>query len=143
MNLELSIDIAAGPDRVWQVLADVERWPEWTPSMLSVKRLDSGPFRLGSEALIRQPRLPRVVWRVTEFEPGRSFTWEARSWGALTVASHRIIPQAGGLRVKLAVEQTGLLVPLFGPWISKVTRQYMSMEAQGLRQRCEALKRVA
>jgi hypothetical protein len=47
------------------------------------------------------------------------------------------------LRVKLAVEQTGLLVPLFGPWISKVTRQYMSMEAQGLRQRCEALKRVA
>jgi uncharacterized protein YndB with AHSA1/START domain len=57
-RLESVIDIQASPERVWEILVDVERWPEWTPTVLSVQREDSGALSVGSRAYIRQPKIP-------------------------------------------------------------------------------------
>src|SRR5678810_749215 len=69
-----SITIDAPIDVVWSVFTDVERWPTWASSFTSVDLID-GPMRLGAKARIRQRRLPTVVWEVTKWEPGRSWTW--------------------------------------------------------------------
>ena len=84
---EIAIDISAPPQRVWSVTTDIERWPEWTASVLSVRRLDSGKFRVGSRARIRQPKFLPAVWEVTELKEGRNFTWVTRSTG-LRAAGH-------------------------------------------------------
>jgi Polyketide cyclase / dehydrase and lipid transport len=76
MGFKVSITISASHERVWEVLTDVERWPEWSPSMTKVTRFDSGPFMMGSQARIKQPRLSPMVWTVTEMTPGWSFVWE-------------------------------------------------------------------
>ena len=75
-----------------EVLFDVARWPEWTPTIDAVERLDEGPFRVGSRAKVRQPRLPRAEWQVTEVVDGRSFTWEATGPGLRTIARHEVVP---------------------------------------------------
>jgi uncharacterized protein YndB with AHSA1/START domain len=138
VRYQASIDIDASPDRVWAVLSDVERWPEWTASMTEVKRLDATGFGVGSRVRIKQPKLPATVWRVTSFEPGRSFDWVASGPGARTVARHIIAPQDGGSTVTLSIDQSGVLGSLIGLLLTGMTRRFFEMEAQGLKQRCVA-----
>ena len=96
LSFSRSVDINASPEAVLAVMSDVERWPEWTASVTSIKRLDSGPFAIGSRARIRQPKLPPALWTVSAIEPGRSFTWISKGPGILVTAHHAIDPRAGG-----------------------------------------------
>jgi len=137
MVVKDGIEIAAPPDLVWDVFADVEKWPEWTASMTSVELLD-GPLRVGARAKIRQPKLPTVVWAVTELTPGRSWTWVAKSPGARTVATHRVTANGSGTRVEQSIEQTGVIGQVVGRLYRRLTRKYVALQAAGLKCECEA-----
>lgn len=139
MNFEASVEIDATPSHVWAVLTDVEAWPTWTESVRRVERLDDGPFAVGSRARIKQPRLPAVVWEVTEVEPERSFAWSNSSAGLTTVAGHVVrANDAHGATFTNSITQTGPLASLLGWLIGGMTRRYLQMEAQGLKRRCES-----
>ncbi|MGW4773612.1 SRPBCC family protein [Nocardia sp. NPDC004278] len=138
MHFEITIDIDASPETVWRTLTDVETWPEWTESIRSVRRLDSGEFTVGSRAEVRQPRLPTAIWTVTELIPGRSFTWRATSPGVTTTAGHELIDRIGSVTVRLVVDQTGSLGWLFGWATARLTRRYLELESRGLKQRAES-----
>jgi uncharacterized protein YndB with AHSA1/START domain len=133
-----SVVIAAPAAEVFEVYADVERWPEWTASMTTVRRLDSGQFGIGSAARIKQPRLPEVVWTVTDFQPGRSFTWVARSPGVLSTARHNVDNAEAGCLVRMSVQQQGPVGLLIGSLSRGLTKRYLALEAAGLKRLCEA-----
>lgn len=133
-----TIDIAAPPARVWDVMRDVERWPEWTGSVRSLHLLDDkGPLRIGSRARIRQPRLAPATLEVTELDDGKCFTWVTRSLGVRATAHHGIEPIQSGSRVTLSVHFDGPLGPLAGWVAGGLTRRYLDMEAAGLKRRSE------
>ncbi len=135
---ETSVDIAAAPEDVWAVLVDVERWPEWTRSMSEVKLLDATGLAVGGRARVKQPRLPATVWKVTSLQPLRSFTWEAATPGATTIAGHRLTsPDASHTTVTLSIRRSGPLAPLVDLLFGRITRSYVEMEAEGLKRRCE------
>ncbi|WP_067791930.1 SRPBCC family protein [Actinomadura formosensis] len=137
MHFEVSVDIDAAPDTVWALLKDVERWPEMTASIERVEILDE-PFTLSSRARVHQPKLPAAVWTVTAFEEGKSFTWESRSPGVTTTGGHDIVPRPGGtVTVRLSVDQKGPLVPLVSLLTGRLTRRYVTMEANGLKAKAE------
>ena len=69
----ISTAVKAPAETVWDLFTDVERWPQMTKSIDEARRIDGGPLRVGSEAIIKQPRLPRTRWKVTELQPGHSF----------------------------------------------------------------------
>jgi hypothetical protein len=132
----VTVEIAATTRRVWEVLADIERWPEWTPTVERIEPLDGGPFAVGSRARIRQPRLPRAVWRVTELVAEQAFTWVTRSPGVCITARHWIEPVASGTRATLSLQFTGMLGPVVA-WLTRgLNRRYLALEAQGLSERC-------
>ena len=132
-----SIEISVPPDRVWPVLVDVERWPEWTPTMTSVRRVDTGPLAVGSRARIRQPKLPQAEWQVTELVPGRSFTWISGGIGVRVVGLHTVESTTGGSRATVSIQFTGPLGPLFARLTRGLNERYLALEAKGLKERAE------
>lgn len=134
-DFSITVDIAAPPDRVWAVVADVERWPEWTPTVTQVKRLERGPLTLGSRTRIRQPRLPPAVWQVSELVEGRSFTWISRSTGVRVTARHSVEPSAQGTRAVLSLRFSGLLGPLIARLTRGLNERYLAIEGKGLSER--------
>lgn len=135
MEYEYAVDIAAPAKRVWEVLVDVESWPEWTESMDRIERLDADPFGVGSKARVRQPRGQPMIWTVTELEPERSFTWGASTTGVRIDATHRLTQRDGQVHAVLGLSTTGWLAPVVMPLIGERIRGYVRMEAEGLKKR--------
>lgn len=132
--------IAAPTELIWQVFTDVERWPEWTASVTEISAVNGDDLHVGATFHIKQPRMPKLVWVVTALDPGRSWTWTAKSPGATTSATHVVEAlDAHTTRVEQRIEQTGLGGVLVGLLMRARTRRYLRLEAEGLRDRCETV----
>ena len=136
-DFSISVDIEAPPTRVWPVVRDVEHWPEWTASIRSIERLDTGSFAVGSRARVRQPRTLPAVWEVTAIDEGRAFTWVTRSLGANATAHHIVDARGNGSRVTLSVSYGGPLGGMLGQLLRGLTQRYLALEAAGLKRRCD------
>ena len=133
----VTIDIQAPPERVWPIMSDVRRWHEWTASITSIRRFDDGPLTVGSRAMVRQPKVPPALWRVTEIEDGRSFTWVTGTPIARATGRHTVQPLAAGSRATLSLEYSGILGGLLARLLDGINRRYLTMEANGLKARSE------
>jgi len=143
MITDCGVDIDAPATVVWDVFSDVERWPEWTASVTSLVALDGPGIAVGKRFAIKQPRMPKLVWEVTDVEPGRSWTWVQRSPGGLTKASHDVEALSGGrARVRQQIDQGGPVGALVGLAMRPMTRRYLDMEATGLKARSEHMHHV-
>lgn len=125
--------IDATMDAVWAALIDVERWPDTMRHISRIKRIDEGPFGLGSQARIAQPGMGSAVWTVDEFEPGVRFRWSGEPAGMQWTADHFIEPDAVGCRVTLAVTADGSRARLFAPLVRAAARRALREEIAGLR----------
>jgi hypothetical protein len=142
MELRATTDVSASPDRVWDVLVDVERWPEWTDSVSSVRLLDAGALDVGSRVEIAQPRIPTGTYTVTGLVQGRAFTWQQRQPGSTVSAHHECVPLPdGGTRVELTVVMGGAVGGVVGRLYRRITERYLAMEAAGLKARAEGIAR--
>jgi hypothetical protein len=133
-----SLETAAPASVVWDVFSDVQRWPEWTASVTRLVGLDGPVLAVGRRFEIKQPRLPRLVWEVTEVLPGESWTWVQRSPGGSTLARHDVVAtDEGHTLVRQRLEQRGPIGALVGWLMRTTTKRYLELEAEGLKARSE------
>jgi hypothetical protein len=114
-RIDTDILIHAPLPRVWDVLTDFARWPEWNPTIRSL----SGELRLGAPLVARMhPRNGRPMTfrpKVVALEPGCSFAWRGRLLlPGLFDGRHSFALTAEGTDTRLHHGETfrGLLVPL-------------------------------
>jgi len=138
-DFNITMEIAAPQSLVWSVMADVQRWPEWTASTAFVKMPSPGPLRVGSRVRIHQPRLPPAFWKVAELNPGVGFTWISRAPGVCVTAQHATEAIPVGTRVTLSIRYEGLFGALLAWWVGELNARYLEMEANGLKARCTEL----
>jgi hypothetical protein len=133
-----TIHIDAPSERVWAVMSDVEHWHEWTASITRIDIRGGGPLHVGSQVTIRQPKFPPAIWNVTSFISEESFTWTSSGPGVLVTADHKIVAANNAWIVTLRLQFDGLLSSIFAALTTKINDRYMTMEAEGLRKRCES-----
>jgi uncharacterized membrane protein len=142
MITDSSVEIDAPAPVVWNVFADVERWLEWTASVERIVALDGPGIEVGKRFEIKQPRMPNLVWEVTEVDPGVSWTWRQHSPGGTTFASHEVVAQADERTlVRQRVDQRGPVGIAVGVLMSRMTKRYLDLEAKGLKARSEERRR--
>jgi carbon monoxide dehydrogenase subunit G len=132
--------IKASPTAIWEVLTDVERWPMWTPTVLSVEPVTRDGFKVGAKYRVTQPKIKPAIYEVTERIPHEAFTWVQKAPGATMIAEHRLTAFDGsGTEVELAFATKGLLGALAGSLNAKLIAEYVKTEAKSLKQHCEML----
>src|SRR5918995_6868033 len=134
MHFEQSIDIDARQQRVWEVLSDLEAWPQRIETVDVVELLTPAPVGEGSRVRLKQPKLPEGIWEVTVWDAPSFFEFRQQSGGVTNVAGHRVEAlEEGRSRLTLTLEMRGLLVPVFGRIFKGLTNRYMTIEAQGMK----------
>jgi uncharacterized membrane protein len=139
MRFDDEVLIDAGIADVWSIYSDVQRWPDWTASVRTSEYVNGQELVVGARVRVDQPKLPTAEWEVTAVDPGRSWTWVAKGPGVRTTATHTLARvDDSHTRVQQTIEQHGPVGRLIGLVYAKLTRDYLRMEAAGLKQRCES-----
>lgn len=139
MRFEQSVEIDAQPQRVWDVLSDLEAWPHRIETVDEVELLTPPPVAVGARVRLKQPKLPEGTWEVTSWDAPSSFEFRQQSGGVTSTAGHRVEAlDDGRSRLTLTVEMRGLLVPIFGRIYRDLTNRYMAIEADGIKRAAES-----
>jgi uncharacterized protein YndB with AHSA1/START domain len=82
------IDVDAPAARVWELLTDVERWPEWGPSIQHAE-LDGPRFETGATGTVGTVLGVRLPFEVTAYEQGRRWSWKV---AGVPATDHLVTP---------------------------------------------------
>ena len=105
--------VAAGPDRVWAVLADAARWSTIDPAIHDVELSDG--VRVDAPFTWRNGR-SRIRSRFAVVEPGHELTWTGTSAGARAVHRHVLTAtEDGGTRLLTEESMAAPLLALLYP----------------------------
>ena len=139
MRFEKSVEIDAPQQRVWDVLSDLEAWPQRIETVDVVEVLTPPPISRGSRVRLKQPKLPEGTWDVTTWDAPSYFEWTQKTGGSTSVAGHRVEAlEEGRARLTLTLEMRGLLIPIIALFYKGLTNRYMNLEAQGMKRAAEA-----
>ena len=132
--IRVTRESSAPADRLWAVMSDVRRWPQWLPTVDAVTpREPDRPDEVGASYTVEQPGLPTAVWTITGRDEGRSFTWESTSPGIRSVGTHTLTPAAdGSTTIELGIAWSGLLAPLVRLALGRKSLDYVTREAEAL-----------
>jgi uncharacterized protein YndB with AHSA1/START domain len=117
---EHTADTAASPERVWDVLRNIDDWASWDTSMEDV-RLD-GPFRVGSNVVMTPTGQDPITSVIAEIRENERYADETEFGGVTLRFSHTLEALgAGGTRVVHRLEISGAdadeVAPELGPAI--------------------------
>lgn len=139
---EVRCATSADAGRVWELVGDIENWARVLPTLRQVVRLTgAGAIGVGDRFAVHVIGLPKAVYEITDWQPGRSFTWVASSSGVRTTAVHTLESRPGGTDLLLSLEWSGPLARLARLLVGPKARRMVELEAATFARRAEDVER--
>jgi hypothetical protein len=139
-EIKTEILIHASPEKVWEVLMDFPRYPEWNPLIKSI----AGETKPGSrlKIFIHPPESfgMTIQPKVLKLEPQKEFRWKGQLFfkGLFDGEHYFHIEELGKGSVRFIHGEkfSGILIPLFGNMLRKTEVGFRQMNEE-LKKRCE------
>lgn len=140
MQVNAEAEIAAPPDRVWRILTDLDRYPEWNPYLSRVE----GELGVGNTLVVNAGSTEGKNWRfkptVTILDPGRELRWQGHllTRGLFSGEQFFLLRalDSGQTRLVQGGNFAGLLLKYMGSFLTDTARGFVGMN-QALKARAE------
>jgi hypothetical protein len=137
MEYQASTTIDAPPERVWAVLTDTGKWPEWDPFCDKIE----GSLSLGAKMKAFSKLSPGRAFplKVTVLEANRKMTWSGGMPLGLFKGERTFTlePNGSGTAFTLREVFSGPMLKLIGKSIPDMTEAFQAFAA-GLKKRVES-----
>lgn len=113
--------IAAAPETVWNLLTDLEQWPQWGPSVRRAELL-GGATRLTADArgTVWTPVGVALPFTVTDFVPGRRWSWTV---AGVPATGHEVTEVPGGCLVRFSTPWwAGAYLPVCAAALARIEK---------------------
>ena len=140
-HLDAHADIDAPPERVWAVITDLARFPEWNPFLVRME----GELRTGARLnlTIKVPEMRPVTFRprLLAVTPGREIRWRGVTgirglFDGIHSLTVEPLPE-GRSRFRTHEDVTGVLLPFLGKVMRRSQQGFESL-ARAVKERAEA-----
>jgi uncharacterized protein YndB with AHSA1/START domain len=129
-----SIEIAAPPETVWDVLTRFDQWLQWNPQVKSISF--EGPLAAGSE--FRWKAGPgTIVSTLEQVEPPRFVRWRGRTMSIKAIHEWRLEPRDGGTFVETEETYSGVVARLFRGQLQKILDKALEDGLEDLKREAE------
>ena len=133
---EGTTEVAAAPERVWDFLADFERWPSWNPDVDAV-RLE-GPVARGT-VFRWKAGSARIVSTLQDVDRPSRLSWTGRTMGMSAIHVWHFEPHGDGAIVSMEESFSGLAARLLR---KKLQRDLDATTAKALAALKTAVERI-
>lgn len=141
-EIRTEIEIAAAPEKVWEVLADIESWQEWSP----IINKSSGSAQLGNTLEITMMGKeegkdgPSYKPVIKDFDSPKLFRWRAHMLAGFLFTNDKVFElekTASGTKVIHKELFKGLLAPIFCNQMEKGVPPMLDAMNQALKAKVE------
>ena len=108
-SIEIDRQVAAPSDAVWDVLTDLDAWPQWGLTVTAAQLDEGDVLTLGVTGLVWTPVGVPLPFTIDEFVPGRSWGWRV---AGVFATRHGVDPVDDGCRLWMT---TPLWAPAYLP----------------------------
>ncbi|NVK03197.1 MAG: SRPBCC domain-containing protein [Flavobacteriia bacterium] len=128
------IEIKASPEKVWSIMADIDRWAEWNVNIKNPKTL-SEPA-VGSQFKWKNNG-SNITSTLHTFEPNQEMGWTGKNFAAKAIHNWYLTPTENGTKVRTEESMEGFLMNLMKKKMNDVLVEDMTTWLAQLKAKCE------
>jgi uncharacterized protein YndB with AHSA1/START domain len=136
-SAQAQIEIAAPPERVWELLSNIERWPTW--NSLVQKAVLSGPLHPGSVFKWKSKGFA-VTSTLREVTQKRRIAWTGKAFGTRAVHTWEVEGSNQGTILKTAESFAGWLPKLMPRVMQRTLDETLPAWLQAIKAEAERIR---
>lgn len=128
------IIINATPEKVWQILTNIDNWGQWNQRIKQPKR--QGPLEVGN-TFTWKTNGSKIKSKIHSCSPNKVFGWQGKAFGVSAIHNWYLEPSGKGTKVSVEESMQGWIINLMKKKMNEKLEEDMLFWLAQLKQESE------